>query len=71
MCRGIQSQEGARKSIDEEQSIGVDNWAKMSFGHHPRIKKQGIRIYRLLCTEVMTIDSAPGRLLRHGLTNWG
>jgi hypothetical protein len=44
------------QSINQEQSTGVDDWAKTSFAHHPRTEKQGIRIYRSINTEVTTVD---------------
>jgi hypothetical protein len=38
-----------------------------SFAHHPRTEKQGVEIHRSINVEAMTVDQAPGRLLRHGL----
>jgi hypothetical protein len=62
-----QDQSFNHESINTEISKGRWLGKKLSFAHHPRTEKKGIRIYRSINTEVTTVDSAPGRLLRHGL----
>jgi hypothetical protein len=65
--RSYQSQEGTIKSLDQEQSTRLDNWAERTFAHHPCIEKHGVWIYRFINTEVTTVDPTLGRLLGRGL----